>query len=66
MKEYQTVINSYAGKKRKDYIILGFDYLGNPDLCRVALAEENKYDIVPINKQNKILINGKWTKNWCH
>jgi hypothetical protein len=65
-KEYETVINSYAGKKRKDYIILGFDYLGNPNLCRVALKEENTYDVVPIDEKNRILINGRWTKNWHH
>lgn len=66
MKNYKTVINTYNGKKRKDYIICGFDYLGDPNFCRVALEEENTYDIIPINKQNKILINGRWTKNWHH
>ena len=66
MKNYKTTINQYGTKKRKDYVVLGFDYLGNPNLCRVALEEENKYDIVPIDEQNRILINSKWTKKWCH
>jgi len=69
MKEYKLVKNSYSkGNKiiiKNEYVILGFDYLGDKNLCRVELAN-GKSDIVPINKQNKILINGKWTKRWHH
>jgi len=65
MKDYLIVTNTYAGKKRKDYVIYGFDYLGDPGLCRVALKDGSS-DIVQIDKKNRILINGKWQKNWHH